>query len=307
VRDTLSLEKIWQIVTSEKGVNGNGSYAFILDERGVRIVDPKPEALFTSIAPLSADIEQSVIDENLYGMTSGVRVMRDPTLSSIQNQKNPPTTFQEVPAGTQETFQITRRQLSSVPWTYFVLTPVNEVVAVANQQLLIIAAIAASILLPVAAIGWLVGNRISSPISSSVASLVRDSQILNQLAEREQTVSTEQLWMLEASKTGLKSQQYYTDAAKQAAQHLNELGWNLLHRRDVDRQAVLNTVTQMVNLGQYFEKAIAHQEEANNKVAIAIRVTDEVAEQLASGAKSASEAATELDGVVRQLSQIVGN
>jgi methyl-accepting chemotaxis protein len=63
----------------------------------------------------------------------------------------------------------------------------------------------------------------------------------------------------------------------------------------------------MVNIGQYFEQAIAYQDEANNKVAVAVKVTDEVAEQLASGAKSASEAANELDKVVRQLRQIVGS
>jgi methyl-accepting chemotaxis protein len=120
-------------------------------------------------------------------------------------------------------------------------------------------------------------------------------------------VSEEQLWLVEAAKTGLKTQQYYTDATKLAARRLNELGWNLLHQRTVDSQTVFNTVTQMMQIGQYFEKAIEYQEEANQKVALAVKVTDEVAEQLASGAKSASEAANELDEIVQQLSNTVGN
>ena len=63
----------------------------------------------------------------------------------------------------------------------------------------------------------------------------------------------------------------------------------------------------MVSIGSYLEKAITFLDEANNKVAIAVKVTDEVSEQLASGAKSASEAANELDGIVKQLRHIVGN
>lgn len=302
VRDTLDIHSVWQIVNSEKGVNG-----FILDQNGVRIVDPDPKTFLTSIAPLNTTIQQRITEENRYGKNSAIPVSADANLGSIQSQPKPPVTFQEVPAGQNELFQVTRRPLSSVPWTYFVLTPVNEVIAVANQQLLIIVLVASFILLPVAIIGWIVGYRISSPILRSVKSLVKNSYVLNQLSGREKNASSEQVWIVEASKTGLKSQQYYTDASKIAARRLNELGRGLLEWRDADMQTTLHVVQQMVNIGLYFEKAIAYQEEANNKVAVAVKVTDEVAEQLASGAKSTSEAANELDGIVHQLRQIVGN
>ena len=307
VRDTLDLDSVGRIVKSEKGVNGAASYAFILDQNGVRIVDPDPTTLFTSIAPLTATLQANITAENRYGKNSTLPVQADSNLMSIQSQPKPPVTFQEVPAGKNELFQVTRRPLSSVPWTYFVLTPVNEVIAVANQQLLIIVLIASAIILPVAVIGWIVGYRISSPILRSVKSLVKNNHVLNQLSEREKKASSEQVWIVEASKTGLESQQYYTDASKIAARRLNELGRGLLERRDVDKYTTLNIVKQMVNIGLYFEKAIAYQEEANKKVAVAVKVTDEVAEQLASGAKSTSEAANELDGIVNQLRQIVGN
>ncbi len=307
VRDTLDIHSVGQIVNSEKGVNGAGSYAFILDQNGVRIVDPDPKTFLTSIAPLNTTIQQRITDENRYGKNSTIPALADANLGSIQSQPKPPVTFQEVPAGQNESFQVTRRPLSSVPWTYFVLTPVNEVIAVANQQLLIIVLIASAILLPVAIIGWIVGYRISSPILRSVKSLVKNSYVLNQLSGREKNASSEQVWIVEASKTGLKSQQYYTDASKIAARRLNELGRGLLEWRDADMQTTLHVVQQMVNIGLYFEKAIAYQEEANNKVAVAVKVTDEVAEQLASGAQSTSEAANELDGIVHQLRQIVGN
>ena len=307
VRDTLDLDTVGRIVKSEKDVNGAASYAFILDQNGVRIVDPDPTTLFTSIAPLNATLQENITAENRYGKNSALPVQADSNLRSIQSQPKPPVTFQEVPAGKNELFQVTRRPLSSVPWTYFVLTPVNEVIAVANQQLLIIVLIASAIILPVAVIGWIVGYRISSPILRSVKSLVKNNHVLNQLSEREKKASSEQVWIVEASKTGLESQQYYTDASKIAARRLNELGRGLLERRDVDKYTTLNIVKQMVNIGLYFEKAIAYQEEANKKVAVAVKVTDEVAEQLASGAESTSEAANELDGIVNQLRQIVGN
>jgi Cache domain len=310
VRDTLSLDNIWSIVNSEKGVNGSGSYAFILDQYGVRIVDPDPATLFTSIAPLSPVIQQGFSNENRYdknGKNNAIQPSPDANLSSIQTQSQPAVTFQEVPTGKNESFQVTRRQLTSVPWTYFVLTPVNEVIAVANQQLLTIILIAAGILLPVAIVGWIVGSRISSPILRSVASLDKSSRVLNQLSEKEKKASSEQIWIVEASKTGLKSQEYYTEASKIAARRLNQLGRDLLQQRDVDIQTSLLTVKQMVNIGLYFEQAIAYQDEANKKVAVAVNVTDEVSEQLASGAESASEAANELDKIVRQLRRIVGS
>jgi hypothetical protein len=307
VRDTLDLDSVGRIVKSEKDVNGAASYAFILDQNGVRIVDPDPTTLFTSIAPLNATLQENITNENRYGKNGTLPVQADSNLRSIQSQPKPPVTFQEVPAGKNELFQVTRRPLSSVPWTYFVLTPVNEVIAVANQQLLIIVLIASAIILPVAVIGWIVGYRISSPILRSVNSLVKNNHVLNQLSEREKKASSEQVWIVEASKTGLKSQQYYTDASKMAARRLNKLGRGLLEQRDVDKYTTLNIVKQMVNIGLYFEKAIAYQEEANKKVAVAVKVTDEVAEQLASGAESTSEAANELDRIVNQLRQIVGN
>jgi C4-dicarboxylate-specific signal transduction histidine kinase len=306
VKDTLSLDIIWNIVASEKGVNGSGSYAFILDQNGVRVVDPEPSTLFTSIAPLDATLQQSIINENRYGMRSAVPILADSNLNTIQNQSKPPVTFEEVLPGKNEAYQITRHPLSSVPWTYFVLTPVNEVIAVANQQLLIIALIASSILLPVAFAGWIVGNRISAPILRSVESLVRNSHLLNLLSEREKGASLQQVWIVEAAKTGLKSQQYYTHASRLAADQLDKIGRGLLQQRSVDRQSILNNVIQMVNVVQYFQNAIAYQSEANNKVDIAMKLTNEVAEQLASGAKSASEAANELDWIVNQLRQTVG-
>jgi hypothetical protein len=307
VRDTLSLEIIWNIINSENGANGSGSFAFILDQHGVRIFDPEPQKLFTAIAPLSPELQQKISDQKLYGHNGEVPIVADQYLSTIQSQKSPPTTFQSIPTGKDETFEITRYSLTAVSWTYFVLTPVNVLAAVANQQLLLIASIALLILIPAAIVGGIVGRRISFPILRSVESLVGSSAALNELAQRETTASLEQVWLVDTSKGVLKSIQYYTHASGVAIQQLNTLGRDLLRKPEKDPHSTFTVVAQMVDIGQYFEKAIAYQGESVERLALAIKVTDEVTEQLVSGAKSASEAANELDYVVGQLRQTVGN
>jgi hypothetical protein len=54
------------------------------------------------------------------------------------------------------------------------------------------------------------------------------------------------------------------------------------------------------------EKAIKHQYAANEKLAASIRVTTQVTEQLSVGARSANEAASQLDSAVNQLHSLLG-
>src|SRR2546423_956472 len=89
VRDTMSLAVITSIVNGENGANGSGSYAFILDQNGVRIIDPHPKVLFTSIAPLSPLAQQQVQEQNLYGSSGNLPVLADTTLQGIQSQQKP--------------------------------------------------------------------------------------------------------------------------------------------------------------------------------------------------------------------------
>src|SRR5260370_35203047 len=50
---TLKLDQVWQIVAGEQGANGAGSYAFIVDQNGVRVAAPNVNERFTSVAPLN--------------------------------------------------------------------------------------------------------------------------------------------------------------------------------------------------------------------------------------------------------------
>lgn len=307
IRSTLSLAYIWNIVNSEKGANGDGSYAFILDENGVRIVDPDPQSLFTSVAPLSSQLQQIIKDKHSYGKVSDVPVLADEALKGVLNLNKQPVTFSVTPAGKQEVFQAIWRRFSKVPWTYVVLTPQNSIYFVANQQLFITLMVAVLVLIPLGVIGWLVGSSISYPISRAVESLRRSSSALNRLSENEKKIASEQIWMMDSSETGLKSIQYYTDASKKAVLQLNTLGNDLLARPEREKPVILNGVAQMINIGRYFEQAIIHQYERNRKVAVAMKVTSEVAKQIESGAKSVDDATTVLDQVVNQLRRIIGS
>ena len=71
-------------------------------------------------------------------------------------------------------------------------------------------------------------------------------------------------------------------------------------------QSSFHDIEVMVNIGQYLEKAIAYQDDSNRKVAVAIKVTNEVAAQLAAGAKASKAVAKELEQVVKELRHIVG-
>jgi Cache domain len=307
IRSTLSLAYIWNIVNSEKGANGDGSYAFILDANGVRIIDPDPQTLFTSVAPLTSQLQQSIKDEQLYGKQSNIPVLAAPTFKGGLNLKNLPVTFSVTPPGKNEVFQASWRSFSTVPWTYFVLTPQNSIYFVANQQLFITLLVALLVLIPLGLLGWLVGSSIAHPISRSVESLQLSSSALSRLSENEKRIASEQIWMMDSSEMGLKSIQYYTDTSKKAVRQLNTLGNDLLARPEREKRAILNGVAQMLNIGRYFEQSISHQNERNRQVAVAMKTTREVAKQIESGAKSVENATTMLDQVVYQLRRIIGN
>ncbi len=310
VRHTLNLDVIWNFVNEARGANGSGSYAFLLDQNNVRIVDPDPHTLFTAIAPPSLHVQQEIRNQTLYGLsTQEVPVIADQTLQNIESQNHPPTSFQEVPADQHDSFQVVRQPLTMVPWTYFALTPVNVVEAVANQQMLILSLIALLVLIPVAVIGWFVGRRVSFPVSHAVDALKRNSAALNELAQKEEMVASEQIWVIDASKDSLKSMEYYTRASLGAIRRLNNLGRELhIHGygyKDKDAQPFLQDVELIAHIAMYLGKATDYQDQSNKRIAISIGVTKEVARQLASGARSTKEVADEIDHVVQALRQVV--
>ena len=307
VRATLNIDFIWNVVGTDQEANGSGSYAFILDQNGVRIADTDPSRRFTAVAPLASQVQQTISSEARYGTTGQVPVLADSTISGIGQGNHLPTTFQMTPGGQTGMYQVAQRASTMVPWTYFVLSPVSTVTAVVNQQLSDTIIIAFIVLLLAAIIGLIVGRYITRPILRSVERLRSNSEALNKLATKQESAASEQTWVVDSSQVGLQSVQYYTNATSIAARRLSEIGQGLIRDWNYHNvESMRQVVVQMIVAAQYIEKAAHYQTASNQKLATAIKVTNQVNEQLAEGAISASDASSQLEQVVSELRQVVG-
>lgn len=314
-RSTLQLNEIWTAVNSETNA-AHGSYAMILDGNGVRIAYTNtdntattlPQALFKPIAPLSPELLQRIENENLYGNSNiPVKVLPDPELANIQNDRQGPATFQFTPALQGEAFQAYRATSKVVPWTYLVLRPVNTITGAANQQDIYLFLLAAVVTLLAAIVGVVVGRSITRPILSAVSSLLTSSQMLKTLANHEQVMATEQTWIVESSQNGLQAVKYYSDATNIAAHRLDAIGKELDQNLDkMDARRMRQLLQEIRAAANYIEKASTHQERSNKSLTTAIQVTNQVTEQLAANATSTTEAATQLEEVIERLRQVVG-
>jgi hypothetical protein len=307
IRATLNLDYIWNIVQNDLHSNGTGSYAFILDENGIRIADTNANRLFQAVAPLSDTLQQQIIQEQRYGTADNVTVAADSAFAAQLHSGATTATFQTQPTSENQDFQVVRDTTTTTHWRYFVLSPVSTVLAVANQQLLLTILMAFSMSALTAIIGLIAGRRITRPILKSVNYLRENSQSLSTLAMRQQDAASEQTWVVDSSQVGLQSVQYYTEATRVAAQRLNHIGTELLHRwHHTNEQQIKQVVEQMVAAAQYIEYATQFQGVSNQKLSTALKVATQVTEQLASGATSATDAATQLEQVVTQLRLVVG-
>ena len=299
------LNYIWNTINSERGANGAGSYAFILDQNGVRIADTEPARLFSSITPFPPGDPQSRVREAYYGKT--IPVLADSILAHIQQGAHPPTAFQMVPYGQNELFQVARYPLVHLPWTYFALSPLGAVTIVADQQLLTSSLIACLVLLLAALTGLGVGQRLTRPILYAVEYLRSNSRALSTLAEKQQGVVNEQTWMVDSSIVGLQEMQQQTEATYREAQQLREISTALMwHWNMMDVKVTQQALERIATGTHHIEQAVRSQKRISHDLAIALKVTTQVTEQLAAGAISATDAAKQLEQVVNQLRLVVG-
>lgn len=307
MRATLNIDYIWNIVQNDLGSNGNGSYAFILDENGIRIADTNASRLFQAVAPISDTLQQQITQEQRYGTTNDVTVVTDNAFAAQLGSTATTATFQTRPASENQDFQVVRDTTTTTHWRYFVLSPVSTVLAVANQQFFLTILVAFGVAALTAIIGLIAGLGITRPILRSVNYLRENSQALSTLAIRQQDAASEQTWVVDSSQVGLQSVQYYTEATRVAAQRLNQVGTDLLQRWPyTNQQQVKQVVEKMVAAAQYIENASQYQGASNQKLSTALKVATQVTEQLAAGATSATDAATQMEQVVTQLRLVVG-
>jgi signal transduction histidine kinase len=201
IRAEFMLTYIWNVVNSQ--ADHVGSYAFILDQNGVRIAYTASGGstlahssyLFQAIAPLSQQQRQDIASDDLYGNNERpLRVLGDPGLAAIHNDPDNPSEFEMMPAGQQERFEVVEVNIAAVGWTYYALRPLKAIIAVADEQLSSTLLIAAIVLILAIMIGVATGRRITKPIQRSIKQQQRaieqqqhayeQQQYLNQLKDQ---------------------------------------------------------------------------------------------------------------------------
>jgi len=307
VRATLNINFIWNTVLGEQGVNGKGSYAFITDENGVIIAHSDITQAFVAIAPFTANQQNDIGTLVRYGQNTKIPVLGYDAVSNALKSGNQLTAFEMTPPGQTQSFQVIGKAIPMVPWTYFVLSPTSVVTGLADQQLLNVGIIGLIVLLLAAVVGLFVGRGITAPVLRSVAKLRSSSQELKDLAAKEQVIITEQIWVVDSSKTGLSSVHYYTNATSAAAHQIYETGSMLeQHWSRVNPDKIKDKLHQIVRAAHYIETATQYQKESSKKLSAAIDLTQQVTEQLASSANLASSSAEQMEQVVGQLQQVAG-
>lgn len=310
LRATLTLDYIWdEIVQNNQGNNGVGSYAFILDNDGIRIADTDLNRRFTSVSSLSTIQQQQIRQENRTGTGADIVPLVDPRIATSIALNNQQDAFQTEPAGFQEEYQVVRQSTNNqyVNWHYFVLSPISTVTAVANQQFISIAVIFIAASLIATILSWFMGRNLARPILRAVGNLQDNSQSLSELATNQHDAASEQVWVVDSSQVGLQSIQYYTEAARFALRQLLEITGDLAQRwRHENPQQIDYTFEQVIKTVKYLEYAMEYQHASNQKMATALKVATQVTEQLHHGATSATEAATHLEEVVRRLQAVTG-
>jgi hypothetical protein len=307
---TLRLDDVSDIVAGEQGANG--TYAFIVDQHGIRVADPKADERFTAVMPLDASTQQVIQDEQRFGSAS-VRVMDLPDVAAAAMSSDRERSFQSVATpGAKIPYQFVaihmkQARWQTVPWTYYVLSPLSAVTQVADDQVRTSLLAAAVVALLAILLGLIVGMRTAAPVQRSVANLRDATEVLNALAAKQRNSSSEQQWVVDACKTGLESVRYLSDAMHQAAHRIGEAGnwfgqyWDRLNEDQAQR-----TVQHLRELSQYIEEAARRQWASSERLDKAITVTTQVSDQLASGASAAAESAEQLEHVVSQLQSVVG-
>ncbi|BCL79873.1 cache domain-containing protein [Ktedonobacteria bacterium brp13] len=307
MRATLNLTTVNTLIHQDSNVHGAGSYAFIVDDQGVRIADPDTQRMFTSVAILSAPIQRQITAGQRYTTQQDVSLLAAPTIATARQQTTASESIQGNLDTTNTNYQIVRQAATEVPWQYFVVSPVNSVTATANTQIqdIIILMIIASVL--VAIIGIITGHSITRPILQAVEQLQNNSQALSSLSSNQQEAANEQVWVVESSQVGMQSVQYYSDASRTAAQRLRDTAQEL---RAALPSSLPPQIEQLINnifdAANYIERATELQGKSGQKLAAALKVATQVTEQLHNGATSTAEAATHLEEVVEELHAVVG-
>jgi hypothetical protein len=257
---------------------------------------------------LSDKTKSEIASDNRFGSDTPVQELNLPTVGDSLSGDQQEQSFQSVASpGSQTEYQFVRIKLTTVPWSYFVLSPISTVTQVATDQVknsLISAGVIAVLAI---LIGLFVGSRLAKPVQVSVDDLEGAALQLHGLASRQEQSAGEQHWVVDACQTGLESVRYLSDAMHQAARRIidasNWFGdyWNRLTEEQARR-----TVQHLQELAHYIDEAARRQQMSSERLGKAITVTRQVSDQLVAGAGAANQSAEQLEQVVHDLHRVVG-
>lgn len=304
---TLKLDKVWSIVNLGTKANGAGSVGFVTDQNGIRIADTDGTQLFTAVQPLDAQAQSLIVSEQRFGTSNAPQIQSLPDVASALAAQSAQSSFQTAEPGANGQFQFVGQRLSLLPWMYFTASPLTTVTAVATQQVkysLISAAVVAVLAM---LLGLWIGSRTARPVERSVENLEGAAQVLKALASRQENSASEQHWVVDACKTGLDGVRYLADAMNQAAKRiLNASNWFNDYWDRLTEEQARATVQHLRELAAYIDEAARRQQASSDRLDKAITVTMQVSDQLLTGATEATESASQLEGVVRDLQRVVG-
>ncbi|HEY7849015.1 MAG TPA: hypothetical protein VIC27_03065, partial [Ktedonobacterales bacterium] len=158
-----------------------------------------------------------------------------------------------------------------------------------------------------ALIGLIVGSRTASPVEQSAGDLEGAVAILKSLAARQESSASEQHWVVDACKTGLDGVRYLADAMNQAAKRImSASNWFNDYWDRLTEEQARATVQHLRELAAYIDEAARRQQASSDRLDKAITVTMQVSDQLLTGATEATQSASQLEQVVRDLQHVVG-
>ena len=318
LRATLKLSYIGSLVQKEAGADGAGSYAFISDSSGIRFADSNPSELFTTVMPLSATTQQQIATGGRFGSSGQMQEDLLPAVATSLNTAQDPDSFQSAAIpGSSTLYQFVRvrinvtNPLTNAPipigWSYFVLSPISTVTAVANSQIKTSLMIAAVIAVLAILLGLITGRQVARPVHAAAGDLEGAAAALKMLASRQESSAGEQQWVVDACKKGLDSVRYLCDAMNQAARRIFDASnWFSEYWDRLDEEQARRTVQHLLELARYIDEGARRQQESNDRLGKAITVTDQVSDQLAAGATAAIQSAEQLEQVVSNLQRVVG-
>jgi hypothetical protein len=163
------------------------------------------------------------------------------------------------------------------------------------------------VLLLAAILGIIVGQQITSPVLRSVTQLKASSKRLKDLASQEEFAITQQTWVVDSSKTGLSSVNYYIDTSQNATNYIAVVGKGLENHwpsmEPEERQRALHNITIAAN---HIYASLQQQKKNGRKLSATLDLTQQVTDQLKTSTEAATAAAAQMEQVVSQLQQVVG-